>query len=90
MDLLGRRLTDFFVSTALEFLHTAAATLQTADPRLVPLIAPERGVSGALMSAATAITLLSAWDWRRGESWLRWTLAATAVTGFAPPTSSTA
>jgi hypothetical protein len=51
----------------------------------VPFIAHDRaGFGGALISAAVAIILLSAWGWRRGESWVWWTLALTAVTGFGP------
>jgi hypothetical protein len=36
------------------------------------------------MAAATAITLLSAWGWRRGEAWVWWSLTIGAVTGFLP------
>jgi hypothetical protein len=36
------------------------------------------------MAAATAVTLLSAWGWRRGESWVWWSLALAATTGFLP------
>jgi hypothetical protein len=78
-------LTDVFVPTDLHFLHTDAAALQAANEHLVPFIAHDRaGFGGALMAAATAITLLSAWGWRRGESWVWWTLAGAAVTGFGP------
>jgi hypothetical protein len=78
-------LTDVFVQTDLQFLHTGSAALQAANPHLVPFVAHDRaGFGGALMAAATAITLLSAWGWRRGESWVWWTLAGAAVTGFAP------
>jgi len=31
-----------------------------------------------------AIVLLSLWGWRRGESWVWWTLAGAATAGFAP------
>ncbi|MBF8194577.1 hypothetical protein ITP53_54785 [Nonomuraea sp. K274] len=40
------------------------------------------------MAAAAAITLLSAWGWRRGESWVWWTLALAAVAGFVPPVAA--
>lgn len=78
-------LTDVFVATDLAYLRTDAATLRAANAHLVPFIAHDRaGFGGALMAAATAITLLSAWGWRRGEVWLWWTLATTALFGFAP------
>ncbi|WP_123678239.1 hypothetical protein [Couchioplanes caeruleus] len=78
-------LSSVFVTTDLAFLGTDTHHLQAANPRLVPFIAHDRaGFGGALMSAAAAIVLLSAWGWRRGESWVWWSLALAAVTGFAP------
>ncbi|HEX8864658.1 MAG TPA: hypothetical protein VF821_03280, partial [Lentzea sp.] len=78
-------LTDVFVPSDLEFLHTTAEALNNANPRLLSFIAHDRaGFGGALMSAATAITLLSAWGWRRGEAWVWWSLALAAVFGFLP------
>ncbi|MBV1853501.1 hypothetical protein [Catellatospora tritici] len=78
-------LTDVFVLTDLEFLRTDAGLLDAANAHLVPFIAHDRaGFGGALMAAATAITLLSLWGWRRGEAWVWWTLATAATVGFAP------
>ncbi|MFF7446563.1 MULTISPECIES: hypothetical protein [unclassified Streptomyces] len=78
-------LTDVFVPTDLTFLGTSAQELETVNARLVPFIAHDRaGFGGALMSAAVAIVLLSAWGWRRGEAWVFWTLAAAATAGFLP------
>ncbi|MFG3028900.1 hypothetical protein ACGFZJ_10230 [Streptomyces sp. NPDC048253] len=78
-------LTGVFVPTDLAFLGTSTQTLETVNPRLVPFIAHDRaGFGGALMAAAVAITLLSAWGWRRGEAWVFWTLAAAAAAGFLP------
>ncbi|HWO60830.1 MAG TPA: hypothetical protein VNO31_12440 [Umezawaea sp.] len=78
-------LTDVFVASDLVFLRTDSDTLRAANPRLLPFVAHDRaGFGGALMAAAAAITLLSAWGWRRGESWVWWTLALAAVTGFLP------
>ncbi|MET7293099.1 hypothetical protein ABZS79_13325 [Streptomyces griseoloalbus] len=78
-------LTGVFVPTDLAFLGTGTRTLDAVSPRLVPFIAHDRaGFGGALMSAAVAIALLSAWGWRRGESWVFWTLAAAAAAGFLP------
>lgn len=78
-------LTDVFVPTDLTFLGTDPATLEAVNARLVPFLAHDRaGFGGALMSAAVAIVLLSAWGWRRGEAWVFWTLAAAAAAGFLP------
>lgn len=78
-------LTGVFVPTDLTFLGAGAQTLEAVNPRLVPFVAHDRaGFGGALMSAAVAITLLSAWGWRRGESWVFWTLTVAAAAGFLP------
>jgi hypothetical protein len=78
-------LTGVFVPTDLTFLGTSARALEAVNPRLVPFVAHDRaGFGGALMSAAAAITLLSAWGWRRGEAWVFWTLGIAAAAGFLP------
>jgi hypothetical protein len=78
-------LTDVFVPSDLVFLGTDADTLRVANPRLLPFVAHDRaGFGGALMAAAAAITLLSLWGWRRGETWVWWSLALAATTGFLP------
>ncbi|WP_188192721.1 hypothetical protein [Nonomuraea sp. SYSU D8015] len=78
-------LTGVFVASDLAFLGTGPEALRAANARLLPFIAHDRaGFGGALMAAAAAITLLSAWGWRRGESWVWWALAVAAVAGFAP------
>ncbi|MFC9238480.1 hypothetical protein ACFTZK_18810 [Streptomyces decoyicus] len=78
-------LTGVFVPTDLTFLGTSTQTLEAVSPRLVPFVAHDRaGFGGALMAAAVAIVLLSAWGWRRGEAWVFWTLAAAAAAGFLP------
>ncbi|MEV6601657.1 hypothetical protein AB0M36_33100 [Actinoplanes sp. NPDC051346] len=78
-------LSSVFVGTDLAFLSTDSHQLHAANPHLVPFIAHDRaGFGGALISAAVAIILLSAWGWRRGESWVWWSLALAAVTGFGP------
>jgi hypothetical protein len=76
-------LTTVFVPSDLEYLHTTADALQAANPRLLPFIAHDRaGFGGALMSAGIGIAMLSAWGWRRGESWVWWTLLLAAISGF--------
>ncbi|MFI5672784.1 hypothetical protein [Streptomyces sp. NPDC051704] len=78
-------LTGVFVPTDLAFLGTSPQMLETVNPRLVPFVAHDRaGFGGALMAAAVAIILLSAWGWRRGEAWVFWTLAVAAAAGFLP------
>jgi hypothetical protein len=78
-------LTDVFVPADLTFLGADAQALEAVNPRLVPFLAHDRaGFGGALMSAAVAIVLLSAWGWRRGEAWVFWTLSAAAAAGFLP------
>jgi hypothetical protein len=78
-------LTGVFVPTDLVFLRTSTQALEAVNPRLVPFVAHDRaGFGGALMAAAVAITLLSAWGWRRGEAWVFWSLAAAAAAGFLP------
>lgn len=78
-------LTGVFVHADLEFLATDPGVLRAANGRLLPFIAHDRaGFGGALLAAGLAIMLLSAWGWRRGESWVWWTLASAAVAGFVP------
>ncbi|MDX3666017.1 hypothetical protein [Streptomyces europaeiscabiei] len=78
-------LTSVFVTTDLAFLGTGTQTLESVNPRLVSFVAHDRaGLGGALMAAAVAIVLLSAWGWRRGEAWVFWSLAAAAAAGFLP------
>jgi hypothetical protein len=78
-------LTEVFVPSDVEFLRTAPELLRAANPRLLPFIAHDRaGFGGALMAAATAITLLTTWGWRQGESWVWWSLALAATAGFLP------
>ncbi|MGW6569416.1 hypothetical protein [Streptomyces sp. NPDC054975] len=78
-------LTGVFVPTDLVFLGADTQTLEAVNPRLIPFVAHDRaGFGGALMAAAVAITLLSAWGWRRGEAWVFWSLATAAAFGFLP------
>ncbi|EWM11479.1 hypothetical protein [Kutzneria sp. 744] len=76
-------LTTVFVPSDLTYLHTTTEVLQAANPRLLSFIAHDRaGFGGALMSAGIGIAALSAWGWRRGESWVWWTLVLAAISGF--------
>ncbi|WP_433710816.1 hypothetical protein ACQP2U_31825 [Nocardia sp. CA-084685] len=65
-------------------MHTDAATLEAANPHLLPFIAHDRaGFGGALMATAVAIIGLGLWGWRQGEAWVWWTLLGAAVAGSA-------
>lgn len=78
-------LTGVFVPSDLAFLGVDAASVRAAGDRLLPFIAHDRaGFGGALMAAGAAVALLSAWGWRRGESWVWWTLLAAGAIGFLP------
>ncbi|MGW2017883.1 hypothetical protein [Streptomyces sp. NPDC001927] len=78
-------LTGVFVPSDLVFLGADTQALGAVNPRLVPFVAHDRaGFGGALMAAAVAITLLSAWGWGRGEAWVFWSLATAAAFGFLP------
>ncbi|MGW0662544.1 hypothetical protein [Streptodolium elevatio] len=79
-------LTEVFVPSDLVFLDTTSDELETANPRLLSFIAHDRaGFGGALMAAAVAIVMVSAWSWRRGATWVWWSLALSAIVGFLPP-----
>jgi len=78
-------LTGVFVDSDLAFLQTGPVALQEANPRLLEFVAHDRaGFGGALISAGAAVTLLSMWGWRRGDSWVWWTLALASFCGFMP------
>ncbi|MCE6997484.1 hypothetical protein LZG04_22175 [Saccharothrix sp. S26] len=78
-------LSDVFVPSDLVFLGVGPEVLDEANARLTAFIAHDRaGLGGVVMSAAAAITLLGAWGWRRGESWVWWSLAVAAAAGFLP------
>ncbi|MED4784601.1 dihydroorotate dehydrogenase [Brevibacillus choshinensis] len=81
ISLIG--VTGVFVPSDLIFLCAAPEVLQTYNERLIPLIAHDRaGFGGALVSDGIAVLLLSLWGFRRGESWLWWTLLLAGVPGF--------
>jgi dihydroorotate dehydrogenase len=70
-------ISNVFVHADLEFLGTSAATIASANPRLVPLVAHDRATLGGMLLASGWIFLLSAlWGYRRDSAWLWWTLLA--------------
>jgi hypothetical protein len=68
-------ITQVFVHADLEFLGTSAASIASANPRLVPLVAHDRATLGGMLLASGWVALLPAlWGYRRGSTWLWWTL----------------
>jgi len=75
--------THVFVHEDLEFMRTTADALSSANPRLVPLVAHDRATLGGMLLAGGWIYLLPAlWGFRRGSSWLWWTLLASGVIAY--------
>ncbi|HEU4714144.1 MAG TPA: hypothetical protein VFS76_21430 [Pyrinomonadaceae bacterium] len=82
ISLIG--VTHVFVHEDLEFMRTTADALSSANPRLVPLVAHDRATLGGMLLASGWIYLLPAlWGFRRGSSWLWWTLLASGVIAYA-------
>lgn len=78
-------LTTVFVPTDLMFMNTNAEALQAANPHLLSFIAHDRaGFGGALIGAGLAVLLISMWGWRRGQSWVWWSLLLGCAFGTTP------
>ncbi len=76
--------TQVFVHEDLEFLGTTAAALLSANPRLVPLVAHDRATLGGMLLAGGWVFLLPAlWGFRKGSSWLWWTLLFSGIVAYA-------
>jgi dihydroorotate dehydrogenase len=72
--------THVFVPEDLEFMGTTADVLQTANPRLIPVIAHDRASFGGMLLSVGIATLLPALRGiRQGERWL-WAMFALAGT----------
>jgi hypothetical protein len=79
----GVGVTGVFVWSDLQFLGTTSDALSRANAHLLPLLAHDRaGFGGALASDGVGILLLALWGFRRGESWVWWTLLLAGLTGF--------
>lgn len=75
--------TGVFVWSDLQFLGTTSEALSRANSHLLPLIAHDRaGFGGALASDGVGIMLIALWGFRRGESWVWWTLLLAGLAGF--------
>ncbi|HEX7334824.1 MAG TPA: hypothetical protein VF290_25200 [Pyrinomonadaceae bacterium] len=82
ISLIG--VTQVFVHEDLVFMETAAATLAAANPRLVPLVAHDRATLGGMLFAGGWVFLLPAlWGYRRGASWMWWTLLIAGSIAYA-------
>lgn len=76
--------TEVFVHEDLEFMRTTADALAAANPRLVPLVAHDRAtLGGMLLASGWAFLLPALWGFRRGTSWLWWTLLAAGAIAYA-------
>ena len=76
--------TQVFVHEDLMFMEATAATLAAANPRLVPLVAHDRATLGGMLLAGGWVFLLPAlWGYRRGASWLWWTLLIAGSIAYA-------
>lgn len=77
--------TSVFVPEDLEFLRTTSASLHGAHPRLVPLVAHDRATfGGMLLAVGASTTLMGLWGWRRGQSWVWWSLLVAGGLGYGP------
>jgi hypothetical protein len=76
--------TQVFVHEDLQFMHTTAAALASANARLVPLVAHDRATFGGMLLSSGWVVLLPAlWGYRRGSSWLWWTLLIAGLSAYA-------
>jgi hypothetical protein len=75
--------TRLFVAEDLEFMHTTAEALRSANPRLVPLIAHDRATfGGMLVSTGLALLLPTLWGFRPCSAWLWWTQLVAVVLAY--------
>jgi hypothetical protein len=82
ISLIG--VTQVFVHEDLMFMQTTAATLATANARLVPLVAHDRATLGGMLLAGGWVFLLPAlWGYRRASSWLWWALLIAGSVAYA-------
>ena len=75
--------TQVFVHEDLEFMQTAAETLLTANPRLVPLVAHDRATfGGMLLASGWALLLPALWGYRKGSAWLWWAFLIAGLAAY--------
>ncbi|MEO8083073.1 MAG: hypothetical protein ABI780_04570 [Ardenticatenales bacterium] len=73
-----------FVGSDLAFMHTTYERLAAVSRRLLPLIAHDRaGFGGALVATGVASGGVALWGFRRGASWVWWTVLLSGLPGLA-------
>lgn len=73
-----------FVHEDLEFMRTTAGALLAANERIVPLVAHDRATFGGMLLASGWVFLLPAlWGYRRGATWLWWTILIAGLPAYA-------
>jgi dihydroorotate dehydrogenase len=76
-------ITKVFVPEDLDFMQSSAEALQSANPRLVPLVAHDRAtLGGMLLASGWAFLLPSLWGFRNGSAWLWWTLLIAGLSAY--------
>src|SRR5262249_29592930 len=63
--------TTVFVPEDLNFMHTTAEAITTANPRLLPLVAHDRATFGGMLLSSGIAMAWSAWrGYKPGRSWM--------------------
>jgi hypothetical protein len=76
--------TQTFVHEDLEFMNTTPEALESANARLIPLIAHDRATFGGMLLASGWVFLLPAlWGFRAGTAWLWWTFLWAGLSAYA-------
>jgi len=79
----GVGITQVFVPEDLEFMRTTREALADIGPHLIPLVAHDRASFGGMLVVAGMTFLMAAlWGFRRGRSWLWWTLLLAGIPGY--------
>jgi dihydroorotate dehydrogenase len=75
--------TQVFVQEDLDFLQLDRASLETAFPRLVSVIAHDRASFGGMLMASGALVLhIALWGFARSQAWLWWLLMMAGSIGY--------
>ncbi len=75
--------TVVFVHEDLEFMQTTIASLEAANPRLLPLVAHDRAsFGGMLISSGLAMLLPALWGFAQGRGWLWWMFLLATIPGY--------
>ncbi|MFZ3590773.1 hypothetical protein ACOI1C_16345 [Bacillus sp. DJP31] len=75
--------TTVFVPTDLAYMCVTPDAMNEFNNRLIPVIAHDRaGFGSALLSVGLLVLMLALWGYRKGESWVWWTLTLGAIPAF--------